>query len=337
MNDLTTQAANHFRDILTHAIKHQAPSKALVIFDRQNPLTVLLGDAFRQACPEGNYIDFDTVDPAEIRQAIAGMQPGDLVVLLQSSNFRLNEFRIRIELFTRGLKTIELGHLNRIPEEQYATYVDALAYDPAYIRPLGRALKERLDRCTEVRVRCEGTELVYRGGMEATKLNIGDYEGMKNVGGTFPIGEVFTEPKDLSQVNGDLMIFAFAEMNHQVREFPPFRIHIENGLLTVPGEAPASFLEILEMIRGQEQVMVREFGLGLNRAMGKGRPVSDITAFERMSGLHLSIGAKHAIYKKPGLPAKKMRYHVDIFADIREISIDGEAVYANGSFQLGGD
>jgi leucyl aminopeptidase (aminopeptidase T) len=160
---------------------------------------------------------------------------------------------------------------------------------------------------------------------------------MKNVGGTFPIGEVFTEPKDLSQVNGDLMIFAFAEMNHQVREFEPFRVRIENGMLSVPGDAPASFHEILEMIRGQEQVMIREFGLGLNRAMGKGRPVSDITAFERMSGLHLSIGAKHAIYKKPGLPAKKMRYHVDVFADIREITIDGEVIYANGAFQVGGN
>lgn len=33
--------------------------------------------------------------------------------------------------------------------------------------------------------------------------------GMKNVGGTFPIGEVFSEPKDLTKVNGELMIFGY--------------------------------------------------------------------------------------------------------------------------------
>lgn len=29
-------------------------------------------------------------------------------------------------------------------------------------------------------------------------------QGMKNVGGTFPVGEVFTEPKELRQVNGEV-------------------------------------------------------------------------------------------------------------------------------------
>ncbi len=334
MEELTEKAANHFRDILAHAIQHQAPAKALLIFDRQDPLTILLADAFRQACPEADAVDFDSVDPAEIRQRIYALQPGDLVVLLQTSNFRLNEFRMRIELFSRGLKTIEVGHLNRIPSEQYATYIAAFAYDPSDLRPLGHELKRRLDQCQEVRVLCRSTELVYQGGMEPAKLNIGDYSGMKNIGGTFPIGEVFTEPKDLILVNGELMIFAFAEMDHKVREFAPFPIRIEKGVVVSAEGAPASFHQILDMIRGQEQVLVREFGLGLNRAVGKGRLVSDITAFERMRGLHLSLGSKHAIYKKPGLSPKKMRYHIDVFADITEITIDGRAIYRDGDFSV---
>ena len=94
-----------------------------------------------------------------------------------------------------------------IDESQFETYVNALYYDANFYRPLGTALKQRLDTCEKVRVFCEGTELVYPVGMESSKLNIGDYTGMKNVGGTFPIGEVFTESKDLTKVNGAVKIF----------------------------------------------------------------------------------------------------------------------------------
>jgi leucyl aminopeptidase (aminopeptidase T) len=92
----------------------------------------------------------------------------------------------------------------------------------------------------------------------------------------------------------------------------------------------------LDKIREDEDTTVREFGLGLNRAMSKHRIVSDITAFERQQGLHLSIGAKHAIYPKPGFHRKHGRYHVDIFVDVERIVIDGEAVYQEGRFVVGG-
>jgi len=43
---------------------------------------------------------------------------------------------------------------------------------------------------------------VFAAGLEPAKLNIGDYGGLKNVGGQYPIGEVFTESRDLEAVNG---------------------------------------------------------------------------------------------------------------------------------------
>lgn len=332
MKELTQTAARHFGDILKHAMQYQQPAKALLIFDAQHEFTRALSDAFRQACPDAQAMDFDTVKPESVREAIFALNEGDLVVLIQTTNFRLNEFRLRLEIFNRKLKTIEISHLSRMTPDQYERYVDALSYDPDYIRPVGRALKAKVDACNDVIVRCNGTELRYEGGMESAKLNIGDYTGMKNTGGTFPIGEVFTEPKDLSRVNGEVMIFAFADMDHKVKEFAPFKVSIKNGILSVPGQAPEEFHQTLKMISEQEPVLVREFGLGLNRAMGKGRLVNDITAFERMSGLHLSLGAKHAIYQKPGLPRKKMRYHVDVFADMQEIIVDGQPIYKDGKY-----
>ncbi|MEK7452012.1 MAG: hypothetical protein AAB664_01625, partial [Patescibacteria group bacterium] len=78
---------------------------------------------------------------------------------------------------------------------------------------------------------------------------------------------------------------------------------VYDGILTAP-DAPQDFKDILDRIREDEDVLVREFGLGLNRAMGKDKIVYDITAFERQYGMHLSLGAKHAIYAKPGLHRK---------------------------------
>ncbi len=329
---LHEQAAKHFSDILTHAMAMKPGEGVLLIYDRQNPFTSTLVDGFIAAQPDAVQMDFDTVTPQQVKEAIYARKAGDLVVLIQSKNFRLNEFRMRIELFNLGLKTIELTHLDRLDPSQYETFVAALAYDPDYIRPIGHALKAKLDNCQRVIVRCAGTGLIYEGGMEASKLNIGDYSAMKNVGGTFPIGEVFTEPKDLTRVNGSCKVFAFAGMDLKIREFKPFTMHIKGGQVSAGDDAPAEFLAILEMIRQQEQVIVREFGLGLNRAMGKGRIVNDLTAFERMSGLHLSLGSKHAIYKKPGLNPKKMRYHVDVFVDIESIDIDGTPIFSQGKY-----
>jgi aminopeptidase len=68
------------------------------------------------------------------------------VVLVQSTNFRLDGFRLRVELFKLGLKVIEHVHLSRMPGAQGEHYIEALAYDPQYFRGVGHALKARIDQ-----------------------------------------------------------------------------------------------------------------------------------------------------------------------------------------------
>lgn len=326
------RAAKHLTDILRDAIQLKSTEKALVIFDTEAPLTRILTEAYRRALPAtAQFVDFASVQPADILAMFNAQSAGNLIVLIQSMNFRLDEFRLRIELFKRGLKTIEHIHLSRMSEEQFDTYIEALSYDANYYRPLGRRLADTLNQSNEIIVKCKGTTLTYTGGMEQTKLNIGDYAQMKNVGGTFPIGEVFTEPKDLRSVNGEAMVFACAGNDHMIRLYEPFRVEIKDGILTAP-EGPQEFRDILDRIREDEEVLVREFGLGLNAAMDKAHIVNDITAFERQKGLHLSLGAKHAMYVKPGLGRKKGRYHVDVFVDAEEIRVDGKVIYANGAY-----
>lgn len=331
MQTLLADAQKHIGDIVRDALMHTNEQQALVVYDRQTEFCSLIVDAAHAALPAAQFMDFDASTPAQILSAIEALKPGDLVILLQSTNFRLNEFRFRLELFKRGLKTMEISHVSRMKPEERQTYVDALAYDPTYYRPLGHALKEKVEKAKRFTVRCAGTELHYASAMEPVKLNVGDYRGMKNVGGTFPIGEIFTEPQDLRAVNGEVMIFALGDMDHRVIKPEPFKAIIKDGILTAP-DAPDMFKATLDLISQQEPVMVREFGLGLNRAMSKDRIVSDITAYERMNGLHFSLGAKHGIYRKPGLNPKKTRYHVDVFIDVEEIYADDDLIFKDGVY-----
>jgi aminopeptidase len=322
--------SQYLGQVLEHAIE-LGDAQALVVYDEQASLTKILVDGYRAHVPEEGFINFDKTTPEAIRERIDALQPGDLVVLVQSTSFRLNEFRFRIELFKRDLKTIEHVHLNRYPEDQFDRYVETLNYQPDYYRPLGHALKAKIDTCSRAEVVCPGTKLVYETSFETAKLNIGDYSALNNVGGTFPIGEVFSEAVDFSKVNGEVKIFAFAGKDHIVQEHKPFVAIIKEGILSSP-DAPAEFQEVLDMIREDSPVYVREFGMSLNPAIGKGRILNDVTAFERMLGLHLSLGAKHSMYKKPGLPRKRGGYHVDVFLDLETITIDNEVVFKDGKY-----
>lgn len=334
MTALVEKASKNLSDILKYSLKIEEGEKVLVIYDRDSELSGIIADAYIQALPDAEFIEFSTKTPEEIIETIFSLKAKDSVILVQTGSFRLNEFRIRIELFKKEMKAIEHVHLGRIAPDQFETYIDALSYDPEYYHVYGHFLKKTMDASTHTEVHCRGgTVLTYDSPMEPSKLNIGDYSGMKNVGGTFPIGEVFTEPSDLSKVNGEAMICAFAGIDHIVRTYTPFKVKIENGILSAGEDAPADFYQILDLIREDEDVLVREFGLGMNAAMGPSRLVNDITAFERMRGLHVSLGAKHTIYAKPGLHKKKTRYHIDVFFDVSSIVVDGRELF-NGETYL---
>eukprot|EP01112_Ceratiomyxa_fruticulosa_P012673 TRINITY_DN3522_c0_g2_i1.p1 TRINITY_DN3522_c0_g2~~TRINITY_DN3522_c0_g2_i1.p1 ORF type:complete len:252 (-),score=42.34 TRINITY_DN3522_c0_g2_i1:72-827(-) len=242
--------------------------------------------------------------------------------------YAFGEYRIRLELFRRGMKNIEHVHLKLLDPSEHIHYVNALGFDPVENKPLSLWLKNKLDNCKKAVVRSRGgAELVYDTKMEPSLLNTGDYT--TNVGGTFPIGEVFTEASDLTKVNGEVELFAFPNIERKV-EFhdKSWRVRFEKGNLVWcdPETTPASFQHMLDLIReGEMDAVIREFGVGLNRAMGKNMKVTDVTAFERQLGLHFSIGKKHTVFKKPGMKVKA-RFHMDIFVDVDSITLDDNDV-----------
>lgn len=335
MHPLLPNLINHLRDTLTFAIGYASPQRALIVYDLSSSLARLVTEGYRAVLPDATFVDFEDTTPEVVRGMMDDCSSGDLVVLVQSTSFRLNEFRFRLELFNRSLAVIEHPHLGRMSKEEEEIYVDALAYEPEYYRSVGPRLKTILDEARCVVISCAGTELIYEGPFESAKLNTGDYTGMKNIGGQFPIGEVFTELVDLSHVNGEVKLFAFADESFcVVVPEEPIVVTIKEGVIVKTKHSTPMFDAVLDRIREDEALTIRELGFGLNRAMTRDRILTDIGSYERMCGIHLSLGAKHTIYAKAGFPKRSSRYHVDVFVDVTSVTIDGEEVFSNGAYCL---
>lgn len=330
-------AERNLRDTLAHAIEHRAPHAALIVHDQRSDLNRALTEAYRRAVPDAQFVDFDATTPDDVLAIFARLNAGDLVVLIQSTSFRLEAYRIRIELFKRGLKVIEHVHLSRMPGEQGLHYIDSLAYDPAYYRGVGHALKARIDAAQRGMVDSgDGARLEFASPFESAKLNIGDYSGMNNIGGQFPLGEVFTEARDLEAVSGRVRIFVFGDTKFLVnRPAKPVTLIVEKGRVVGADDSTPEFDNMLAIIREHEgEVWLRELGFGMNRAFSRACMVDDIGTYERMCGIHLSLGAKHGVYAKPQFKRKDARYHIDVFAVTEGVYLDDQRIYQNGAWHV---
>ncbi len=328
------EAKLHLSGLLGEAFHHTNNECAVVVYDTASVLSDILTQAYKYCLPDAIFVDFHAVEPEQILEILAKLQPSDLVVLVQSKSFRLDAFRMRVELFKRKIKVIEHPHLGRMTEDEVQYFIDSLAYDSSYYRRVGRALKSKIDGAPSGIIDSGGEFLVYGSPFESAKLNIGDYSQMSNVGGQFPLGEVFTEAQDLRALNGRVKIFGFGDTNYRLN-YPqtPITLIIKEGQVVDCENSTPAFDEILFNIRADEGVVwVRELGLGLNRAFTKTRTVSDIGTYERMCGIHFSLGAKHGIYAKPGFKRNDGKYHVDVFADTQTFTLGSEVVYRDGEW-----
>jgi len=327
---LVAEATQNLTDVLHDVFKHDDTHNALVIYDLDSPLSTILTEAYRKALPRGIFINFHETDTEVILSEIESLKAGDFVTLVQSTSFRLSAFRIRIELFKNKIKVAEHPHLGRMVEAYEVTnYVNALAYDKNYFHHTGHSLKTLINNAKSAVVHSGKEKLFYPVGFEDAKINIGDYSEMKNVGGQFPIGEVFTESTELSAVEGRTNIIAFGDTNYKVNIPPhPITLIIEKGQIVGTQNSTDEFEAVLEMIKEEENVVwVRELGLGLNRAFSKEKTVSDMGTFERMCGLHLSLGAKHGIYAKEGMKRNSGKFHIDVMIDTTSLTIDETIVF----------
>ena len=326
---LIAKAQTYTQTILSQVFLHDDAQKAVIVYDTDCTLSRILSQAYHANLPHATFINFHSKTPEEIRALFDTLDALDLVILIQSTNFRLDAFRIRVELFKRKIKVLEHPHLSRMKEDEVSHYIDALAYDTKSIKETGLKLKEKIDVAKAGVIYSGGEALHFPAGFEPAKLNIGDYSTMPNVGGQFPIGEVFTESKELTALNGKATVFIFADTSYRVnRPEKPITIIIENGILVATENSTPAFDEMLALIReGEGDIWIRELGFGLNRGLSKTKILSDVGSYERICGVHLSLGRKHGMYAKPGFKRGDGKFHIDIFLDTDTVTLDDEVVF----------
>lgn len=270
-----------------------------------------------------------------IKSELLVLPPGSIVILSQSTNFRLSTFRIRLELFHRGVHVVEFNHLAYIPENEIDTFTASLAYrTDEYVR-MENAMREKIE-CTEsTRIQSVNGEFLTFWPLEKIRGNTGDYSQVENKWGTFPIGEIFTEAIDLSSVSGKCLIESFPREDFSVEHCTPFELVIEHGRVLPSDHFPAEFQKLYDyIVQFEWEVMVRELGMGLNPAITTTTPLSDINFYERKIGIHLSLGKKHGIYGKKLPKTEVQRFHIDVFVAVEWVWIGEERVYEGGEWKI---
>jgi len=334
---LNTRAVDYTKTVLDEVFVHDDTHQAVIVYDTDSTLSTILSNAYRNNLPDAICINFHENTQEQIRAVFDMLEAEDMVILIQSTNFRLDAFRIRVELFKHKIKVLEHPHLSRMSEEEVPHYIDAIEYDKNYIRGTGRNLKAKIDASQRGVIYSGDEALYFPEGFESAKMNIGDYSQMPNTGGQFPIGEVFTESKELTALHGRATICSFADISYRVNiPKKPITIIIEGGRVVACEDSTPAFDEILTLIReGEEgEVWVRELGFGLNRGFSKTKIVSDIGSYERMCGVHLSLGRKHGMYGKPGFKRGDGKFHIDIFIDTKTVTLDDDIVFENEAWNV---
>lgn len=275
------------------------------------------------------------IDPQidSIKEELIFLPPWSIVLLVQSTNFRISTFRIRLELFNRGIQVIEHNHLAYIPEEQFPTFEDSLTYrTDEYVR-LQKEFARRMEVALNTRIQSVNWDILTFWAVEKIRGNTGDYSDVENKWGTFPIGEVFTEAKVLDSVNGIIWVETFPNEDFSINVCDPFPLYIENGRVLPSPYFPIEFQKLYNWILQYEwEVMVRELGFGLNPAITTATPLRDINFHERKLWVHLSLGKKHGIYGKKLPKTEVQRFHIDVFVSLDTVFIDDEQVFYDGKW-----
>ena len=272
-----------------------------------------------------------------LKNELISLPAWSIVILVQSTNFRLSTFRIRLELFHLGIHVVEFNHLAYIPESEFTTFTTSLSYQTdEYVRQewvLRNLIEENNEKWGNTRIQSVNGKFLTFWALENIRGNTGDYTGTVNKWGTFPLGEVFTESVELDSLNGKCLIESYPREDFSVDHCAPFELIIENWRVLPSEDFPAPFAKLYNWIVQYEwEVLVRELGMGLNTAITTATPLSDINFYERKIGIHLSLGKKHGIYGKKIPKTMIQRFHIDVFIATEWVYIWDQRVYEGGKW-----
>jgi len=321
--------------------------KVVLVYDTDSKLSKILWESYAEnlkfphhggglrGSVDTEIIIFWDIEKEELKEKLMSLEADSTVVLVQSTNFRLDNFRLRLNLKNQWVWCIEHNHLWYIRDWEIENYADAIEYRTPYYIDLSNKLKERFDKADELIVVSKNWEkLICSGWFEDMKQNTWDFWDRIRAW-SFPIWENFTEIKNFDNFNGKVAIRAYPNMTFEV-QFPEiFVIEIkESRIVDYSDNTPKEFIEIVEKIKTWEdwECFVRELGFWLNPWITWDRTLNDVNACERIAWFHMSLWKKHQIYRKKFHRKITQRYHIDIFSDTDYILLDWVKIFEKEKF-----
>lgn len=323
-------------------VKPFCEKKVVLVYDNNSKLSEILAEWYIENLRKYKNLDieiinFDEIENNILKDKLMRLESGSTVILVQSTNFRLDDFRLRLNLKNAWIWAIEHNHLSYIRDNEIENYADAIEYrTPFYIR-LSNILKEKVDKADELVVISKSWEkLILTWGFEDMKQNTGDFRNRIR-SWSFPIWENFTEIINFDNFNGKVAIRAYPNMTFEVQFPEVFIIEIKESIVVWYSEnTPKDFIDILDKIKASEnwEVFVRELGFWLNPWITWDKTLNDVNACERIAGFHMSLWKKHQIYRKKFHRKITQRYHIDIFSDTDYIKLDNEIIFKNENYLI---
>ena len=326
----------HVTDILHHNYHVRPNQYILLVYDLNSSLSCLLTTVYQTAIASFAHasINFDETAELELLDTFSKLPEHSVVILVQSLSFRVTKYRLRADLFRLGHQVIEHARLSYNKDEEIENYINSLKYDTPYYVKTCDAIEQLLITHSHIKIESGGNVLTIDSPFEKAIKNTGDFTGNPTASSGFPIGEVFTEAKQLNAMNGTLVVFGFPTVGHLTHFAQPFTVTIKDGCL-VSHTGPDEFEKILQLIRAEEHmgaVQVREIGFGLNQALGFNHHITEPTSFERFCGMHFSLGLKHTMYRRKISRKILQKYHVDIFCLVERVFIGDVLIFEKGKY-----
>lgn len=314
--------------------------KIVFVYDLNSKLSTYLSNAYIESLNKYEKLDieiinFDEIEKDILKNKLMSLDEDSTVVLCQSTNFRLDDFRLRLNLKNQWVWAIEHNHLSYIKDNQIETYADSLEYKEEY-KILSEKLKIKSDNAKSMKVISKNWDILnLESGLEDMKQNVWNFEWRIRAW-SFPIWENFTEIEDFSKLNWKVSIKAFPNEDFQViLSDEPFTLELKESIIIwYSKNTPTEFVELFEKIKSWEdgEVYLRELWFWLNTWINWDNILSDVNAFERISWFHISLWKKHWIYRKKFHRKIIQRYHIDIFPDVESIYFDDDLVFSKWEY-----
>lgn len=125
----------------------------VLVYDTESLLATELANGYKKNLKnieKSEVINIADIDKKLLQEKLLALPQDSTVVLVQSTNFRIDDFRIRLNLHNAGVGCLEHPHLSYMPHDQIENYADSIQYYTDYYLRVGNILQEKIEAADEM-------------------------------------------------------------------------------------------------------------------------------------------------------------------------------------------